>query len=192
MRRAFLLLFALVACKGKGQEMPVENAAPSGSVISIAVGMAYCDDPPFCEKECNGGNADSCRRLGVAYELGKGGVDKDEAKAIALYDRACTMQNAMGCMSAGHLYEYGRGAKKDEARAATLYKRSCEMKYPAGCYNYALLVEEGRGVPKDDLEAARYYDMACAAGAKQACQKAESLRRNAAGAPVILGDAGRD
>ena len=68
------------------------------------------------------------------HEFGLGGLAKDEARAEALYRRACDRKNAPGCTNLGRMYEYGRGGLRKFAEgAAILYQRGCDGGDPAGC-----------------------------------------------------------
>ena len=186
--KSLLLLFCFVSLSVACNRNPKKddaNAAPSSSVISIAVGFDACTDIAFCQKKCDEGNGGECRRLGVTYQLGKG-APKDEAHATALFEKACTLKSANACVSAGQMFEYEHGVARDFVKAAAYYKTACDLQLPPGCFNYAIMLENGRGVPKDEWNAAYYYDMACKAGSKQSCDKATELRANA---PIVI-DAG--
>jgi TPR repeat protein len=155
---------------GTGGEAP----SPSASVISIGVALGACSDLAQCEKECDAGSADPCRRLAASYALGKGAT-KDEERGAVLYARACDLGDAPACVFAGQMYEYARGVAKDDVRAAGFYERSCDLTWVAGCYNFAIMLENGRGVPLDRARAGDLYQKACTAGAKQACDKARQM-----------------
>jgi TPR repeat protein len=157
--------------------------APTGSTISIAAALGDCDDVSVCEKECDAGKSDRCRRLGVTYEFGKG-VTKDPVRATQLYEQACTMDNSDACLSAGRMYEYHHGVGKDDAKAVALYIRACDLENPTGCANLAIMLENGRGATKDEARAARLYDQACAKGAGLACERAKVLRTPREAAPA--------
>jgi TPR repeat protein len=150
--------------------------APSASVITLGVALGACDDVPTCERECDAGSADRCRRLAATYALGQG-AEKDEARATALYERACAMKDAAACMFAGQMHEYEHGVPRDFAAATRFYERACDMQWAPGCYNLAIMVELGRGVPRDRVKAADLYQVACTAGAKGACEKASAMRQ---------------
>ncbi len=168
---------------GAGTAAAGPGAAPAGSVFSVANAIGTCDDLSVCATECDGGSADRCRRLGVNYEFGKG-VDKDGARATALYERACAMSNADACVAAGRMYEYHHGVVKDDAKAAAFYGRACDSSDPTGCANLAIMLENGRGVAVDLERAGKLYDQACAKGAGLACERAKLLRTAAeAGKP---------
>jgi TPR repeat protein len=174
--KALLLLLACVgsvACQ-RGGSSGGEPPAPSASVVTIGNAIGTCPDLAVCERECDAGSADRCRRLGATYAFGQG-VDKDEARATALYEHACEMRDAPSCMFAGQMHEFAHGVPQDFAAAARLYDRACQMEYAAGCYNLGILVERGRGVPQDRAKAGDLYQIACTAGAKQACEKAREM-----------------
>ena len=183
-------MILLAAC-GRGgakqQKAQEEPAAPPASVVSIGNELGACTELPVCDKQCDGGLADACRRLGVSYEFGKGGATKDETRAAAFYSRACALKEANGCLSAGRMYEFAHGVAKDEKRAESFYDQACSIGFTAGCYNDAIMLENGRGVAKDLARAAVLYDRACNAGSKTACESAKSAR-----ARLAMDDAGAE
>ncbi len=162
----------LAACSRSSPS--AEQPAPSSSVISLGVTLGACPDLAACERECDAGSADRCRRLAVTYALGEG-VTQDEARAARLYEHACAMKDPSACVFAGQMHEFARGVPKDDAKAADFYGRACEMPWAPGCYNEAIMLENGRGVPVDRARAADLYQMACTAGAKTACEKARAM-----------------
>lgn len=164
----------IVACNGSRLSRD-ESPAPSASVVSIGVKLGTCSDPPQCESECDAGSADRCRRLAATYALGDG-VEQNEARAAALYERACAMGDPSACVFAGQMHEYAHGIPKDDAKATAAYARACDLGWAAGCYNLAIMLESGRGIAQDRDKAASLYDAACSAGAKPACDKAKALR----------------
>lgn len=176
MRRAPVLLFAAlgIACN-RGGSSGREQPAPSSSVISLGVAIGTCPDVTACEKECDAGSANRCRRLAATYAFGEG-VEKDETRATALYEHACDMDDPSACVFAGQMYEYAHGVDKDDAKAARLYGRGCDLQWAPGCYNLGIMFERGTGVPQDRAKAADLYDVACKAGAKQSCAKAQEMR----------------
>lgn len=175
MRAAAALLLALLAACDRGKSSSAgEQPAPSSSVITLGVSIGTCPDVAVCERECNGGSADRCRRLAATYALGEG-VTQDEARGAQLYAKACQMRDPSACLFAGQGYEFAHGVAKDDAMAAHYYEVSCDLGWPAGCYNQAIMLENGRGVPRDRAKAGDLYQLACTAGAKQACDKAREM-----------------
>lgn len=177
---AWLLLFiasvptvGLLACGHRRQPSDGEPA-PSSSVFVLGVGLGGCPDLAACERECDAGSADRCRRLAVTYAFGQG-VEKDEARATALYERACGMRDPSACMFAGQNHEFAHGVEKDDAKAAQFYERACDLQWAPGCYNLAIMYERGTGEPLDRRKAGDLYQVACTAGAKMACDKAREM-----------------
>jgi TPR repeat protein len=168
-----LALASLVACD-KHKTSSEQQTAPSSSVIQIGVAIGTCPDIAVCERECDAGSADRCRRLAATYALGEG-VAQDEERATRLYEHACDMGDPSACTFAGRSYEYAHGAPKDDAKATRLYQRACDLGWAPGCYNEAIMVENGRGVPQDRGRAGELYQIACTAGAKVACDKAREM-----------------
>jgi TPR repeat protein len=162
------------ACKRSHSSARQGEPAPSSSVISIGVALGTCDDIATCERECDAGSADRCRRLAASYAFGKG-VDQNETQATALYGHACDMNDPSACVFAGQNYEFARGAPKNDATAARLYERACDLRWAPGCYNLAIMYERGTGVPASRERAGELYQVACTAGARQACDKAREM-----------------
>jgi TPR repeat protein len=169
------LCCVLGAACGRGRSTQGEQPAPSSSVISLGLEIGACPDVSACERECDAGSADRCRRLAVSYAFGKG-VEKDEARATALYEHACDMKDSSACVFAGQMHEFSHGVPKDDAKAARFYERACDIGYPPGCYNLAIMYERGTGVAVNRAKAGDLYQMACTSGAKLACDKAKEMR----------------
>ncbi len=165
---------ALAGChrdRSQGQDAP----GPSASVITVGVALGACEDIPACERECDAGSSDRCRRLAASYAFGQG-VSKDETRAESLYEHACGMADPSACMFAGQMTEYAHGVEKDDAKAARFYARACELQWAPGCYNLAIMYERGTGVPQDRAKAGDLYQASCTAGAKLACEKAREMQ----------------
>ncbi len=175
MRAVVTVAWVLCAACSRGRSSGQEQPAPSASVITIGAAIGTCPDLAACERECDAGSADRCRRLAATYAFGEG-VDKDEARATALYEHACDMQDPSACVFAGQMNEFAHGVVKDDAKAARLYERACDLRWVPGCYNLAIMYERGTGVPADRQRAGDLYQSACTGGAKPACEKAQEMR----------------
>jgi uncharacterized protein len=150
--------------------------APSASPVTLGIELGACSDEiETCERECDAGSADRCRRLAASYAFGKG-VERDESRATALYERACEMNDPSACVFAGQMNEYAHGVAKDDAKAAHFYERGCGLRWSPSCYNLAFMYERGAGVPQDRSKAAELYQVTCAAGSQLACTKAKEMR----------------
>lgn len=179
-----LVLGFLAACHRS--PLSEEQPAPSASVVTLGMAIGACDDDiEACERECDAGSADRCRRLAATYALGRG-ASRDEPRATALYERSCAMADPPACVFAGQMNEYAHGVPKDDAKAARLYQRACDLKWAAGCYNLAIMYERGTGVARDRAKAGDLYQLACTSGAQPACVKAKEMHEPA-GVPLQEG-----
>jgi TPR repeat protein len=174
--RALFLVLALAACDKRRATQEEQPAPPAVSAITIANVFGTCDDVAACEADCDAGVADRCRLTGTTFQFGTKAVTKDEKRALSFYDRACTLKNAGGCVSAGQMWEFHHGVDKDDAKAAAFYKQACDLDDQVGCANYAIMLERGTGVPKDDAKAIALFDKACQKGAGLACDRLKVLR----------------
>ena len=173
---ASLAALALSACDRRDPTAHGSRAAPTQNVITIGVGIGACPDISICERECDGGSSDRCRRLAASYAFGQG-VAKDEARAAVLYEHACDMGDAPSCMFAGQQYEFAHGVSKDAGEAVRFYRRACDIGWAPGCYNLAIMFELGRGVGADSTAARDLYRAACSGGVHEACDKAAEVAR---------------
>jgi TPR repeat protein len=176
---ALMLALPRLDCGGGGDERArarqgAMDPAPSASAVTFALGLGYCENLARCEAECESGNDDRCRRLGVNYEFGHG-VEVDGARATALYEKSCGLNDGAGCLSAGRMHEFHHGVAKDDRKAAGLYAEACDLGHEPGCVNFAIMLENGRGVTKDTARAAALYTAACSEGSSLACSHAEAL-----------------
>ncbi|MDQ9765806.1 hypothetical protein RFZ33_01755, partial [Acinetobacter baumannii] len=64
------------------------------------------------QKGCEFKGGDSCGMLGYIYQSGKGGIKKDEQKALSYYHQGCTLLDAQSCLNEGLLNI--RNIKNDE------------------------------------------------------------------------------
>jgi TPR repeat protein len=173
-RLTFALACAVCAACSRGRSSDTSQPAPSATTMPLALAIGACPELGACERECEAGSADRCRRLAVTYAFGQG-VDKDEPRATALYEKACAMKDPSACVFAGQMHEFGRGVGKDDSVAAGYYEQACDLQWPTGCYNLAVLYERGTGVPADRQRAGVLYQVACTAGAQIACDKAKEM-----------------
>jgi TPR repeat protein len=82
------------------------------------------------------------------------GVPKDDAKAAALYGRACDLGWPPGCYNLAIMVERGRGVPQDRVKSADLYQMACTAGAKQACDKARQLHEspaapffDGRSVP---------------------------------------------
>ena len=126
-----------------------------------------------------------CFYLGSAYAFGQG-TEKDEAKALAYWEKGAALDNAKALLMAGHAY-YNIWSDwvspvSDKKEALAFYERAAaggerEAMFLAG-YMYHL----GQGTEPDFEKARSYYEMAQAAGEPNASHWLSQLKQDMAAA----------
>lgn len=110
------------------------------------------------------GDADAQMMIGICYELGNDGVEKDYDKAASWYKKSADQGNAKGQFALGACYENGLGVPKDSIMALKLWRQSARQGnhmaqyYLGNCYNY------GRWVTVDYTHAAMWYQKSAEQG----------------------------
>jgi len=105
-------------------------------------------------------------KLGVCYEDGKGGITKDEAKAVEWYQKAAEAGDAAAMCNLGNCYEYGKGGlTKGEAKAVEWYQKAAEAGNATAMLNLGRFYYNGQGgLTKDDVQAVVWWRKAAEAG----------------------------
>lgn len=67
--------------------------------------------------------------LGLAYDLGKGGVAKSDQEALVWYRKSVKQKDRLGQYLLGTMYEDGQGVNKDLNEALRLYRLSAAQDY---------------------------------------------------------------
>lgn len=110
------------------------------------------------EKECKGGNLESCHTLASTYRGGWDRVKEDKVKAIEIYVENCKNEYAKSCHVAGHMFEHGMEIQRDYEVAFGLYERGCEGEYAESCNKIAEAFYKGDILKKDDASAKKFLD----------------------------------
>ena len=143
--------------------VPLPPRTPGILALLAALSVAACRDR---DAPSAAGRAD--KAIDVASVL-------EGCKELDDCERQCGEKNPGPCVSAGHLYEFGRGVTPAPARAFRLYEQACGLKYAGGCYNAAVLLEAGKGVERDPVRARQLYAKVCDMGSKTSCERARRL-----------------
>jgi TPR repeat protein len=118
----------------------------------------------------------SCNNLGTAWSEGKhGAASVDHGKARAFYDRACKLDNGLGCFNLGNVYRLGEGVKVDLKLAFDSFKKSCDLDQAKGCTELAILYYEGKAVKKDVKKTVSLLEKGCRLGSQPACKNLDIL-----------------
>jgi uncharacterized protein len=110
---------------------------------------------------CKAGKGQACLDAGVRTINGKG-TPKDPAKALELYQKACTLKVGKACGYASNMLLTADGAR-DEKKSRTLRERGCALDDSASCNNLGSAWADGKdGVDRRDFAKARsYWERAC-------------------------------
>jgi TPR repeat protein len=135
------------------------------------------------EMICKGadlGDPDAQFNCGGLLAQGQGG-EKDQAKALAFYEKAAG-QGHIGAMNAlAFAYRDGAGVPKDAAKARSWFEKAARKGNPVGLYEMGALYESGAAGGAPDLAKAHlYYNLA---SARHHPQASEALQRVSAALP---------
>ena len=127
----------------------------------------------------------ACAKLAAMHERGAE-VAREPARALELYERACELKAATGCIGAARLLaaapDGGNSAQIEplERTAAALAAQGCNDGEAQACALLGDAYRDGAGVEKDVKRAARLYALGCKEGVEAAC---EGLKRLPASEP---------
>ena len=112
------------------------------------------------------GNPKGMFKLGVCYALGKGGITKDEDKAVEWYQKAAKAGDAEAMGELGYSYNFGlNGLTRDEAKAVEWYQKAAEAGDAVAMRNLGYAYECGKGgLTEDEAKAVEWYQKAAEAG----------------------------
>lgn len=88
---------------------------------------AACSDDELDKKQ-----GDACNFAGVIHLDGLG-TDKDVAKALSFFERACQHESGPGCANAGKMYRQGVGATRDADKAKEMFAAACKLGHQESC-----------------------------------------------------------
>jgi TPR repeat protein len=88
-------------------------------------------------RACDLGNGSACMFAGRLYEFAHG-LDRDVGKALALYERSCSLGFQGGCYNEAVVLE-----PRNPARAAALYRQVCTAGSPIACAAASKLAMDG-------------------------------------------------
>ena len=106
------------------------------------------------------GHAEASYSLGKVYANGRGGVQRNSARAIAYFQQAAAKGHAKSLCNLGVLREKGVGVPRSDAVAAEYYKRAAAAGSSKAAFNLAVLLQQGRGIAQNEARAAEYFRVA--------------------------------
>jgi TPR repeat protein len=145
--------------------------------------------PEHLKRACDLDHGSACNALGWAWSTGFGTLKADGARARALYERACELGSATGCLNRAR---HARAAE-DLGGAAKWASQACSGELRAGCevlagvlqeaesscrtsaktcHDWGYILEFGYGVPEDSVKGLAAHERSCAAGSSVGCWSA--------------------
>jgi uncharacterized protein len=95
--------------------------------------------------------------MGVRFDRGEGGAQKDDKQAVVWYRKAAERGHADAQFNLGSMCYAGHGTPKDLKEAANWYRKAAEQGQAAAQYNLAIFYEDGLVVPQSYKDAAAWY-----------------------------------
>ena len=133
----------------------------------------------------------SCGVVGVIHKAAE-----NYQQAIKYYEKACRLNDKLGCLGLAETYGNGQGVEQNYNTAFKFYKKACDLNLAEACYNVGISYQEGQGVKQDFANARKYYEKACNSDDAQACNnlgylygKGQGVRQNKSTAKKYYGKA---
>lgn len=138
----------------------------------------------YAVKACELQRPLACLRAGEQVQAGRG-AERDDTRAIMLFQNGCRLGEAIGCTQAGDLLLDAKRPPEDKARGLAAYISGCVGHNGYGCLKAAIAFHEGLGT-RVDLEKARmHFSKACDFNEQDGCRLAQALTASN-GEPVDL------
>ena len=131
----------------------------------------------------NSGNADAQTSLAFMYQKEQG-CEKNEAKALELYEKAVESNQPFAFFNLAILYANGvGGVEHDQFKAYDLHMEAATREVPPAMYEVALMLERGLGCPQNYSEAAFWYEEGAKRGHLESFNNLGALYKEGHGVP---------
>ena len=91
--------------------------------------------------------------------------------AFTFCEKACNLNEGLGCTLLGALYYHGQGVTQDYQQAKIYYEKACNLNFGTGCFGLGEFYYNGQGVKQDYQQAKTYFDKACNLNSGLGCRK---------------------
>jgi uncharacterized protein len=153
------------------REQEKRAASPHDHEPAAAPDAPTSKDPVVLEKECAGGSARACSRLGTVYFMGEG-VPKDARKAAERFDEACRLKLGEGCNNRAYVYMSAAQTPENLVAAMEKLAQACGLGFHPSCHAlgtiYLQLPDDVR-TREDEEAAATMLERACGSDIADAC-----------------------
>lgn len=117
------------------------------------------------QRAANAGSAEGAHRLGLVYAEGLGGTPRDDARALALFEKAAAAGHHRAQINVGTLYFRGQGAPRDLVQARAWLEKAAAQEDPYALYALGRAMDDSAGqAAADPIRAADLYRRAAQLG----------------------------
>ena len=148
------VLLAAARAAGDGFEVTLGEDVHDISAASVDVSRPQA---AAVERSAGDGDADSKYFLGRLALYGKGGVERDPAKAVGAFRGAAERGHLEAATATGMMLRHGLGVARDDRAALQWFAAAAQKGHAHGMFMYGLVLAEGRGALAPDATAAREW-----------------------------------
>lgn len=117
------------------------------------------------QRASDAGSAEGAHRLALIFAQGTGGTPRDDARALALFEKAAAAGHHRAQINAGTLYFRGQGTPRDLVRARAWLEKAAAQEEPYALYALARAMDDSEGQAlADPVRAADLYRRAAQLG----------------------------
>ena len=107
------------------------------------------------QRAADAGSAEGAHRLALVFAEGTGGTPRDDARALALFEKAAAAGHHRAQINAGTLYFRGQGTPRDLVRARAWLEKAAAQEDPYALYALGRAMDESAGQAMADPGARR-------------------------------------
>ncbi|HTE80827.1 MAG TPA: tetratricopeptide repeat protein [Reyranella sp.] len=117
------------------------------------------------QRAADAGSAEGAHRLALVYAEGIGGIPRNDARALALFEKAAAAGHLRAQINAGTLYFRGQGTPRDLVRARAWLEKAAAQEDPYALYALGRAMDDSEGqAMADPVRAADLYRRAAQLG----------------------------
>jgi TPR repeat protein len=152
-------------------ESRLRPLAPSNADAEAWLGAVLLDRGRTAEAlqalqhAADAGSAEGAHRLALVFAEGTGGTPRDDARALALFEKAAAAGHHRAQINVGTLYFRGQGTPRDLVRARAWLEKAAAQEDPYALYALGRAMDESAGqAMADPVRAADLYRRAAQLG----------------------------
>jgi hypothetical protein len=154
----------------------------TGLVLVLLLAGAPAADLAELIRKANKGDAQAQFELGRRYAAGEG-VGKDDATALAWFEKAAAQDHAGAEVGLGSIYAHGFGVPQNQVESIRWYRKAALQGDRTALHNLGLDAAHGHGMPKDESAAATWFRLAAEQGHARAQFNLGELHEQGKGVP---------